>query len=169
MQNRAPIKTVCLALKTPALLYGEKLAHTCEKNESQPSDLDTLPGIQLENRWIQGKATRKKIRALRGNHRLGPCNVQGETGHLSVPAIWRVLGLCCQINVVNGCVHGGESCLLVYTMDLLFIMEKYTFYTNWCPWVLQSCFGRGSHDTSPLDQSQISATSRLERSTYQHI
>lgn len=89
MQNRAPIKTVCLALKTPALLYREKLAHTFEekkkkKKESQPSDLDTLPGIQLENRWIQGKATRKKIRALRGNHRLGPCNIQGETGHLAV-------------------------------------------------------------------------------------
>lgn len=53
MQNRAPIKTVCLALKTPALLYGEKLAYTCgekkKKKESQPSDLDTLPGIQLES------------------------------------------------------------------------------------------------------------------------
>lgn len=87
------IKTVCLALKTPALLYGEKLAHTREtkkkKNEPQSSDLDTLPGIQLENRWIQGKATRRKIRALRGNHPLGACNVQGETGHLVVPAVWR--------------------------------------------------------------------------------
>lgn len=35
MQNRAPIKTVCLALKTPALLYGEKLAHTFEEKKKE--------------------------------------------------------------------------------------------------------------------------------------
>lgn len=35
MQNRAPIKTVCLALKTPALLYGEKLAYTCGEKKKK--------------------------------------------------------------------------------------------------------------------------------------
>lgn len=35
MQNRAPIKTVCLALKTPALLYREKLAHTFEEKKKE--------------------------------------------------------------------------------------------------------------------------------------